>query len=84
MLIVDPMHNLFLGSAKHYLKAVWIELGIVSESQFDLIQCRVNNTIVSSDIGSIPCKIRSGFSSFTADQWKNWTVYYSLLVLHDI
>jgi len=23
-------------------------------------------------------------SSFTADQWKNWTVYYSLLVLHDI
>ena len=84
MLIVDPMHNLFLGSAKHYLKAVWIELGIVSESQFDLIQCRVDNTIVPSDIGRIPCKIRSGFSSFTADQWKNWTVYYSLLVLHDI
>jgi len=68
MLIVDPMHNLSLGSAKHYLKAVWIELGIVSESQFDLIQCRVDNTIVPSDIGRIPCRIRSGFSFFTADQ----------------
>jgi len=30
MLIVDPMHNLFLGSAKHYLKAVWIEPDTVS------------------------------------------------------
>jgi len=25
MLVVDPMHNLFLGTAKHVLKAIWIE-----------------------------------------------------------
>ena len=37
-----------------------------------------------SDIGRIPHKIRSGFSSFTADQWKNWVMYFSLLSLHDI
>ena len=40
--------------------------------------------MVPSDIGRIPYKVRSGFSSFTADQWKNWTIHFSLLVLHDI
>ena len=35
-------------------------------------------------IGRIPHKIKSGFASFTADQWKNWVVYYSTLVLFDI
>ena len=30
MAIVDPMHNLFLGSAKHF-KDVWIDKGIIHE-----------------------------------------------------
>lgn len=81
---VDPMHNLFLGTAKHFLKTVWIERGIISDSQFSAIQCRIDSSMVPSDIGRIPYKVRSGFSSFTADQWKNWTVHFSLLVLHDI
>ena len=84
MLVVDPMHNLFLGTAKHFLKTVWIGRGIILESQFSSIQCRVNSSIVPSNIGRIPNKIRSGFSSFTADQWKNWTIHFSILVLHDI
>ena len=29
MLIVDPMHNLFLGSGKHLLKAVWLEREVI-------------------------------------------------------
>lgn len=28
MLVVDPMHNLFLGTAKHYLKNIWIDKDI--------------------------------------------------------
>ena len=35
------------------------------------------------DIGHIPYKIQSGFSSFTADQFKNWVLYFSLLTLRD-
>lgn len=84
MLIVDPMHNLFLGTAKHILKAVWIEKGIISDDSFDLIQSRVNSALTASGIGRIPYKITSGFASFTADQWKNWVNYFSLLALHDI
>lgn len=39
---------------------------------------------VPSDIGRIPYKICTGFSSFTAEQWKNWTVYFSLIVIRDL
>ena len=44
--IIDPMHNLFLGLAK--------------------------------------TKISSGFGGFTADQWKNWVIYYSAFALKGI
>ncbi len=78
------MHNLFLGSGKHILKDVWIDHGITIESNFVLIQGRIDKIVVPTDIGRIPHKIRSGFSAFTADQYKNWILYYSLLSLHDI
>ena len=84
MLIVDPMHNLFLGTAKHYLKDALIEKKLVADGLFDNIQERINSATVPTGIGRIPHKIQSGFSAFTADQWKNWVLYYSLLVLHDI
>ncbi len=78
------MHNLFLGSAKHILKDIWIEKGIIPEAKFDLIQQRIDKVVVPPDIGRIPLKIRFGFSAFTADQFKNWILYYSVMVLHDI
>jgi hypothetical protein len=34
MAIVDPMHNLFLGTAKHILKGVWIDKGLITENFF--------------------------------------------------
>ncbi len=81
MLVVDPMHCLFLGTDKYYLKRIWIENAIISNSDFDVIQQSVDSTIAPAGIGRIPCKINSGFSSFTADQWKNWVNYFSLLSL---
>ena len=84
MLIVDPMHNLFQGTAKHFLIIVWIEKGIITDDSFETIQSRVDSALVASGIGTIPYKITSGFASFTADQWKNWVNYFSLLALYDI
>ena len=84
MLVVDPMHNLFLGSGKYFLKSILVGQNIISETDFVVIQERVDSIVVPSDIGRIPHKIMSGFSSFTADQWKNWVVYYSLIALRDI
>ena len=79
---MDPMHNLFLGSAKHFLKDIWIDKGIIPESSFDVIQQRVDSIRIPTGMGRIPHKIRSGFSAFTADQWKNWVLYYLLPSFH--
>ena len=84
MLVIDPMHNLFLGRAKHFLKSVWVQKDIINDGNYKMIQERVNCVLVPSGMGRIPYKIQSGFASFTADQWKNWVNYFSLIALHDI
>ena len=81
--VVDPMHNLLLGTAKRML-TVWKTAEVISESQFDKIQAKVNAFITPTDIGRIPGKISSGFSGFTAEQWRNWTLIYSLCCLKGI
>ena len=84
MLIIDPMHNLFLGSAKYFMKSLILGRGLISESDIQVIQKRMDNFTVPADIGRIPHKIATGFSSFTADQWKNWVLYFSLISMRDI
>lgn len=78
--VVDPMHNLFLGVAKHAL-SVWKDAKILSAGAFDKIQSTVDQIQVPSTVGRIPAKIASGFADFTADQWKNWILIYSLVAL---
>ena len=83
MLSIDPMHNLFLGSGK-YMMQLWLRLGIINSIHFTQLQEFVDNMCVPSDIGRIPHKIATGFSSFTADQFKNWIALYSVPALHGI
>ena len=78
--VVDPMHNLLLGTAKHVM-SVWTTLGILEKSQFIKIQEKVDQFVTPSEVGRIPSKIASGFSGFTAEQWRNWCVIYSLCSL---
>lgn len=81
--IIDPMHNLYLGTAKRMVE-LWLELDIISEKQLKDIQARVDNVHTASDIGRIPRKIASSFGGFTADQWKNWTNIFSIFALNGI
>ena len=81
--LIDPMHNLPLGSAKHVLKT-WTEMGILSESDLERVQKRVNLVKPPSEIGRIPSKISEGFKRFTADQWKNWVCIYSFFALKGV
>ena len=80
MLCIDPMHNLFLGTAKHMIN-LWIDHEVLSRAQFASIQEVTDSIVVPSDIGRIPHKIESGFSSFKADQFKTWVNIYSIPVL---
>lgn len=83
MCIIDPMHNLYLGSTKHILKRVWLEQDKLTSREFSAIQHTVDSVVVPVSVGRIPYKIFSSFSSFTADQFKNWTNIFSLFALRD-
>ena len=85
MLIIDPMHNLFLGTAKR-IKNIWMNDNnpLFTSTEIQTIQDRVNSMNVPSDIGRIPRKIETKFSGLTADQYKNWVVLYSIPCLHGL
>ena len=76
MCVIDPMHNLLLGTAKHMV-AVWKTLGVLTDKDLIEIQRKVDSFTTPNDLGRIPSKIASNFSGFTAEQWKNWTIYFS-------
>ena len=84
--VVDPMHNLHLGTAKHMMKNVGLneKSDFISDEDFQRIQELVDSMTVPQDIGCIPGKISCSFSGFTADQWKNWTKVYSLFALKGV
>ena len=81
--VVDPMHNLFLGTAKHVLQ-VWIDNNLITKKQFYEIETTVAKIVTPRSVGRIPLKISSGFSGFTADQWRNWITVFSPVALKTI
>lgn len=68
------------------MKNVWLseKNDFISDEDFQRIQELVDGMTVPQDIGRIPGKIANSFSGFTADQWKNWTVVYSLFALKGV
>lgn len=84
MTIIDLMHNLYLGTAKHILKDIWIEQGLIDAKSMSITHSRIDTVHAPRYVGRIPQKIASSFSGFTADQFKNWTNIYSIMALHDI
>ena len=81
--VIDPMHNLFLGTAKHCLQ-LWIKKEILTKSDIDTIEQLMLQLYAPHSVGRLPRKIGSGFSGFTADQWKNWTIQFSPVVLRGV
>jgi len=80
---VDVMHNLLLGTTKQ-LFSMWVSRKILTQSDLDRIQDRIDKMVTPAQIGRIPNKISLQGSSFTADQWRNWICIYSLYALHDL
>lgn len=81
--VVDPMHNLYLGTAKHIMQ-VWINQGILCKAHFDAIEKTVSRIKSPHDVGRLPLKISSSFGGFTADQWRNWVTIYSAVSLKNV
>ena len=81
MLIIDLMHNLYLGTAKYCFKNILISKGYISHTNLTSLQ---DSFIVPSGIDRIRMKIGCGLSNVMADQWKNWVIYYSIIALNDL
>ena len=83
MLLIDPMHNLFLGSAKYVAQKIWIGTKILKGPQLAIVHKHLEKVQVPVDIGCLPLRIDTG-STFTAEQWMNWTIYLSIYFLHGL
>ncbi|KAK3107637.1 hypothetical protein FSP39_018865 [Pinctada imbricata] len=81
--VVEPMHNLFLGTAKKMF-VTWIDRDIICKEDLVLISEKIKKLQTSSDIGRIPTNIASNYGTFTAEEWKNWVLIYSLFCLSGI
>ena len=83
MLIIDPMHNLYLGTAKNTF-ALWRKKGIIIDVDVRIINNRISKLHVPSNVSfsCLPSSIET--STFTAEQWMVWVNYYSLYCLYGI
>ena len=69
MLLIDPMHNLFLGTARHVARDIWIGRSILGASAISKIEARLRSLIIPVGLGRLPTSINAG-CFLTADQWK--------------
>lgn len=81
MSIIDPMHNLFEGTAKFMLKDIWVADGTLGKDKLDEIQDLIDKAITPNEIGTIPYKLSSYCASLKANELQNWTLYFSLFCL---
>lgn len=56
--VIDPMHNLFLGTAKNVMENVWLNhtKPLLSDAKLKLIQQRVDQVGFPSSLGRLPNK----------------------------
>lgn len=83
MLIIDPMHNLYLGTAKTIFHKVWMVHLANDKTSLTEISHRVSTIIVPATVrfARIPSPVDY---SLTAEQWMIWVNYYSIYCLHGI
>ena len=80
---IDPMHNLFLGTAKHVFK-LWIKTNLMTKRNLKVLEEKIHSMDVGTGIGRLPHRIASNYGGYTASQWKNWTLIYSMFCLEGL
>ena len=78
--VIDPMHNLFLGTGKSMFK-LWMGQGLLKKQEIKIVEKRLKEFDVGTGLGRLPHKISANYGCYTASQWKNWTLIYLLFVL---
>ena len=60
---------------------LWIDSEHLSRPVLTQVDERISKINVMTDVGRIPSEISSNYGSLTADEWKNWTMLYSIFCL---
>lgn len=81
MLVIDPMHNLYLGTAKFIFSGIWLKKDFINPTLIDDINSRISSLVVPPEVrfGRLPACLDYP-SSLTAEQWMLWVNYYSVFV----
>ena len=79
---IDPMHNLVRKCKTSLVYGKKKKL--LTDDHFEAIQTKVDSFFTPEDVGRILAKISPGFSGFKAEQWRKWTLLFSLYSLKDI
>ena len=80
--VIDPMHNLLLGTAKHTFK-VLVEKNLIDEEKFAKIEQLMEGICKVKEVGRVAKSMRY-HKSLKAEEWKNWVLIFSLFCLKDI
>ncbi|OAD70080.1 hypothetical protein PHYBLDRAFT_115470, partial [Phycomyces blakesleeanus NRRL 1555(-)] len=81
--IIDPMHNLFLGTAKRMMER-WLADKLIDDKKLIAMQKAVKKVVLLPDYMSLGTKIAKGFPYMKADEWISWCHVYSPIVLRDM
>ena len=80
--VIDPMHNMLLGTAKHMFN-VWVYIDVITPKKIDIIDGKMLETCVPSENMRSPNSM-SHYKGFKSDEWKQWVQYYSLYCLKKV
>ena len=60
MLLIDPMHIFFLGTAKHFARDIRIGRKILTSIELSKVEEKLSRAIASAGLGRLPISIDFG------------------------
>lgn len=64
-----------------YSWELWVKKNFLTKKDLKMLEDKINSLDVGTGIGRLPHRIASNYGGYTASQWKNWTLIYSMFCL---
>ena len=78
--IIDPMHNLFSGTASRMMHH-WIKERFITKQELEKMEKQLESFSIPPGYTVAKGHIKSGFAGMTSDEWRSWTMVYSVPLL---
>ncbi|KAI0072971.1 hypothetical protein K474DRAFT_1686422 [Panus rudis PR-1116 ss-1] len=86
MIVVDPMHNLFLGLVKNHFYVIWVKLKVLRKTkELRRLHAMLAELSMPAKLGRLPSLVgEPAGGSLTADQWRILATVVGPLVIPQI